>query len=53
MKPITKDIALTLCCKLVGLILLWTVCFKGVEKNPIALAQWLYGSTHASESRTH
>lgn len=52
MKAITKDIILTLCCKLIGLILLWIVCFKGVEKNPVGLAQWLYGSTQTLENQT-
>ncbi len=43
MKTITKDITLTLCFKFILLIVLWMVCFRGIAKNPVHLAQWLYG----------
>ncbi|MDR3443579.1 MAG: hypothetical protein P4L65_11300 [Legionella sp.] len=44
-KPITRDILVTLIIKFSLLITLWVVCFKGVEKpRKENTAQWLLGS---------
>lgn len=43
MKKITRDIQLTLIVKLLLLIALWVICFRGAEKNTVDLGQWLYG----------
>ena len=48
MKMFTKDIVLTLSIKLIFLILLWLVCFKGAPRNNIDLSQWLYGAHNPS-----
>jgi hypothetical protein len=44
MKPLTRDISITLIVKLLLLITLWWVCFKGVEKPSKDPRQWLLGS---------
>jgi hypothetical protein len=43
-KPLTRDILLTLIVKFSLLFLLWFVCFKNVEKPNKNTAQWLLGS---------
>lgn len=53
MKMFTKDIVRTLLIKLVFLLALWFVCFKGAPKNNIALSQWLYGAHNPSEVIQH
>lgn len=45
MKRFSHDIQLTLCIKGILLLLLWIVCFKGAEKNPLQASQWLFGVT--------
>ena len=49
MKSLTRDIIVTLCFKLVLLVMLWWVSIKGVEKNMIDLPQWLYGVHQGQE----
>lgn len=44
-KPLTRDILLTLIVKFLLLFLLWFVCFKHVEKPNAKNGQWLLGST--------
>lgn len=53
MKMFTKDIVRTLAIKLVFLVLLWVVCFKGAPKNNIDLSQWLYGAQKNSVGLQH
>ncbi|CAM4492251.1 MAG: hypothetical protein LEGION0403_FIIPPAGN_01684 [Legionella sp.] len=48
-KPLTRDILLTLTVKLSMLFVLWAVCFKNVEKPNKNTEQWLLGSSHAQE----
>lgn len=48
-KPLTRDILLTLIVKLSMLFVLWTVCFKNVEKPNKNTEQWLLGRTLAQE----
>lgn len=53
MKPLTRDIVVTLIVKLSLLIALWFVCFKNVEKPSKDVRQWLFGtalSTHVSSN---
>jgi hypothetical protein len=45
MKPLTRDILLTLSVKLLLLIALWWVCFKDIEKSSKNTQQWLLGAT--------
>ena len=45
MKRFAHDIQWTLLIKGILLVLLWVVCFKDIEKNPVDLAHWLFGST--------
>ncbi|KTC90730.1 hypothetical protein OQJ18_00205 [Fluoribacter dumoffii] len=44
LKPLTRDILITLVIKISLLILLWFVCFKNVEKPHQSNEQWLLGS---------
>ena len=41
MRSLTRDIQITLFVKFSLLIILWFVCFKGVEKPSINTQQWL------------
>jgi len=43
-KPLTRDIVLTLIFKFFLLFLLWMICFKNVEKSHKNTEQWLLGS---------
>ncbi|EHL30619.1 cytochrome oxidase putative small subunit CydP [Legionella drancourtii] len=43
-KPLTRDILLTLVIKFSLLFVLWTVCFKNVEKPNRNTEQWLFGT---------
>lgn len=45
MKPLTRDITLTLFLKLSLLFALWWVCFKGVERPKLDKAQWMLGAS--------
>jgi len=44
MKPLTRDIVITLTVKLMLLFALWWVCFKHVEKPSRDPHQWLIGA---------
>lgn len=44
MKPLTRDITVTLLIKFTLLILLWIVCFKHIEKPVKNTEQWLLGT---------
>ena len=44
MRSLSRDIKLTLLIKFSLLIILWLVCFKGVEKPSMSTQQWLLGS---------
>lgn len=48
MKPLTKDIAVTLTIKFLLLITLWIVCFKSDHKTTKPAEQWLFGSDISS-----
>lgn len=48
MKPLTRDILVTLVVKFMLLITLWWVCFKDVEKPSKDTRQWLLGSSSFS-----
>ncbi|HHF7345034.1 TPA: cytochrome oxidase putative small subunit CydP [Legionella feeleii] len=50
MKPLTRDILLTLLVKLLLLIALWWVCFKDVEKSSKNTQQWLLGTSLPSDT---
>lgn len=43
MKPITRDIVVTLFVKLTLLFALWWVCFKDVHKPNITAVEWIMG----------
>ena len=49
MKPLTRDILLTLSFKFLLLITLWWVCFKDVEKPKKSTGQWLLGASLQSD----
>ena len=49
LKPLTRDILLTLAIKFTLLILLWFFCFKNVEKPHKKPEQWLLGSVQQKE----
>ncbi|KTD04198.1 hypothetical protein Lgee_0228 [Legionella geestiana] len=44
MKPITRDILLTLLFKFTLLFVLWWVCFHDVERGHLTQTEWLLGS---------
>ena len=46
MKPLTRDVTLTLLVKLVLLFALWFICIKGVDKPEKDTRQWLFGGNH-------
>lgn len=48
-KPLTRDILVTLTIKFILLILLWVICFKNVEKPQQSNEQWLLGSIQQKE----
>lgn len=50
MKPLTRDILLTLSVKFLLLIALWWVCFKDVEKSSKNTQQWLLGTSLPSDT---
>ncbi|WP_019218147.1 cytochrome oxidase putative small subunit CydP [Legionella tunisiensis] len=50
MKPLTRDILLTLSVKFLLLIALWWVCFKDVEKSSKNTQQWLLGASLPSDT---
>lgn len=45
MKPLTRDILITLLVKFSLLFTLWLVCFKDVQKPPKDTKLWLLGSS--------
>lgn len=49
LKPLTRDILVTLIIKFSLLILLWIICFKNVEKPHQSNEQWLLGTIQAKE----
>ncbi|CAM3068583.1 Uncharacterised protein [Legionella steigerwaltii] len=48
-KPLTRDILITLIIKFSLLILLWIICFKNVEKPHQSNEQWLLGTVQTKE----
>lgn len=44
-KPLTRDILITLVVKFSLLILLWIICFKDVERSHQSNEQWLLGTS--------
>ncbi|KTD23246.1 cytochrome oxidase putative small subunit CydP [Legionella londiniensis] len=44
MKPLTRDVLVTLLVKFTLLTALWVLCFKGIEKPQKDARQWLLGS---------
>ncbi|MGC1182457.1 cytochrome oxidase putative small subunit CydP [Legionella sp.] len=49
-KPLTRDILLTLIIKFSLLFLLWSVCFKNIEKSNKNIEQQLLGTVQQSQS---
>ncbi|KTD08741.1 cytochrome oxidase putative small subunit CydP [Legionella jamestowniensis] len=49
MKPLTRDILLTLSLKFALFFFLWFVCFKDVQKPIKNTQQWLLGSSLQSD----
>ncbi|WP_454782014.1 cytochrome oxidase putative small subunit CydP [Legionella sp. WA2022007384] len=49
LKPLTRDILITLIIKFSLLILLWIICFKNVEKPHQSNEQWLLGTIQTKE----
>lgn len=49
LKPLARDIIVTLIIKLILLISLWIVCFKNVEKSHLSNEQWLLGVVQEKE----
>ena len=51
MRSLARDIKFTLLIKFSLLVILWFICFKGVEKPSISTQQWLLGpSVHAEKA---
>ncbi|STY30166.1 Uncharacterised protein [Legionella wadsworthii] len=48
-KPLTRDILITVSIKFSLLILLWFLCFKNVEKSHQTNEQWLLGAIQKEE----
>ncbi|WP_165482428.1 cytochrome oxidase putative small subunit CydP [Legionella parisiensis] len=44
-KPLTRDILITLIIKFSLLILLWLICFKDVRRSHQSNEQWLLGTS--------
>lgn len=44
MKPITKDVLVTLSIKLLLLFCLWFLCFKPYKHHHVDMKQWLMGA---------
>ncbi|KTD63602.1 hypothetical protein Lsan_1035 [Legionella santicrucis] len=49
LKPLARDIIVTLVIKLILLISLWIICFKNVEKSHLSNEQWLLGVAQEKE----
>lgn len=49
-KPLARDIIMTLIIKIILLISLWIICFKNVEKTHKSNEQWLLGEVQKEES---
>ena len=45
MKPLKKDICITLIFKIILTFALWYVCFNEIKAIPITTQQWLFGRT--------
>ncbi|MDX1836170.1 cytochrome oxidase putative small subunit CydP [Legionella taurinensis] len=52
MKPLTRDISITLLVKFILLVLLWWVCFRPVEKPVMDARQWLLGASVPDETQS-
>ena len=53
MRSLARDIRITLLIKFTLLIILWLLCFKGVEKPSINTHEWLLGDRlHADHQDT-
>ncbi len=52
-KPLTRDILITLIIKFTLLILLWIICFKNVEKPHLSNEQWMLGSKQQQNDSFH
>ncbi len=50
MKPLTRDISVTLIIKLTLLFALWFVCFKGAHKPMQNASNWLLGTNSSSDA---
>lgn len=50
MKPLTRDISVTLIIKLTLLFALWFVCFKSVHRQTQSTRDWLLGPTASSDA---
>ncbi|CEG59451.1 cytochrome oxidase putative small subunit CydP [Legionella micdadei] len=50
MKPIVRDIQITLFVKLLFLLVLWWVCFKDESKTSMIPQNWLTASSIHSQS---
>ncbi|KTD74308.1 cytochrome oxidase putative small subunit CydP [Legionella tucsonensis] len=48
-KPLRRDILITLIIKFSLLILLWIICFKDVERSHQSNEQWLLGTSQQKE----
>lgn len=53
LKPLTRDIVLTLIVKLTLLFILWAVCFKNAEKPNKNTEQWLLGTVQQQNNEHH
>jgi hypothetical protein len=55
MRSLARDIRITLLIKFSLLIILWIICFKGVEKPSMNTREWLLGTelnAHQSSGNT-
>lgn len=50
MKELSRDITLTLCIKLLLLVLLWWFCVKGMHSVLSSNQEWLFGKENSPQT---
>ncbi|MFA6303352.1 MAG: cytochrome oxidase putative small subunit CydP [Legionella sp.] len=53
MKPLSRDIVVTLSCKIVLLILLWWVCVRGMHPQLLSGQEWMLGKQLPKASQSN
>lgn len=53
MKPITRDITITLVIKMILLFVLWWVCIKTIHPVIESRSNWMFGATQSSSANIY